>query len=161
MPLAHSDNPALFSPQEASRHELALAVLMDRLSNLPKESLADLAALGHELAQCQDAETFHEIAETMREIIFPEIVGRLNVGSAGTAAPSENLQKWATSVGGRIRDRRTAAGMTQIELAERCGLPQSHISRLESGRHSPSHRTLERIARALGVSVAELDPPDP
>ena len=53
-----------------------------------------------------------------------------------------------------IYDARTAAGLTQIQLAGLAGTTQSVISRLEDGdydRHSLA--TLERIAAALGRRV--------
>ena len=52
------------------------------------------------------------------------------------------------------------AELTQVELAEKSGIPQSHISRLESNKHSPSRATLKRIAKALKVDLSELDPTD-
>ena len=50
---------------------------------------------------------------------------------------------------------RTAAGLTQAELAERIGTTQSAIARLESGRgsNSPSLKTLQKYARALGCRI--------
>ena len=41
-------------------------------------------------------------------------------------------------------------GMTQAELAERCGLAQSHIARIEAGKYSVGFDTLQQIAEALG-----------
>jgi transcriptional regulator with XRE-family HTH domain len=50
---------------------------------------------------------------------------------------------------------RSAAGITQAEVAERIGTTQSAIARLESGRgrHSPSLATLQKYARALGCRL--------
>ena len=50
---------------------------------------------------------------------------------------------------------RTAAGVTQQELAKRIGTTQSAIARLESGKgkHSPSLATLQKYARALGCRL--------
>jgi transcriptional regulator with XRE-family HTH domain len=48
---------------------------------------------------------------------------------------------------------RTAAGLTQAELARRAGTSQSSIARLEAGAASPTLNTLERLARAAGVSL--------
>ncbi|WEV69601.1 helix-turn-helix transcriptional regulator [Bifidobacterium sp. ESL0775] len=48
-------------------------------------------------------------------------------------------------IGARIK-----AEMTQEELAKRCGLRASNISRIESGRSVPSVRTLWKIAKGLG-----------
>ena len=44
-------------------------------------------------------------------------------------------------------------GMTQEELAGRCGLAQSHIARIETGRYSVGFDTLQQIANALGKNV--------
>jgi len=54
-----------------------------------------------------------------------------------------------------ILKARLAAGLTQSEVAARCGTTQSAIARLESGarRHSPSVATLQRYAKALGYSL--------
>jgi transcriptional regulator with XRE-family HTH domain len=57
-----------------------------------------------------------------------------------------------------IKELQLKAGWTQEQLAAESGLPQSHISRLEAGKHSPSRATLEKIAKALGVDVAVFDP---
>lgn len=43
--------------------------------------------------------------------------------------------------------------LTQEELAKRAGVPQSVIARLESGRHLPSLRSLDKIAKKLGLQV--------
>lgn len=45
---------------------------------------------------------------------------------------------------------RLASNMTQRELAEKSGLRQSNISRIESGSASPTVDTLARIAAGLG-----------
>jgi DNA-binding XRE family transcriptional regulator len=56
-----------------------------------------------------------------------------------------------------IRRLREARDMTQQELATRAGLTQGYVSQLESGlKQSPSLPTLRKLARALGVPVAEL-----
>lgn len=44
-------------------------------------------------------------------------------------------------------------GLTQAELAERCGVDQGDISRIERGATSPTARTLQRIADALDADV--------
>lgn len=48
---------------------------------------------------------------------------------------------------------RTAAKLTQAELAERLGTTQSAIARLEAGRVSPSYTTLRRYAEATGTRL--------
>lgn len=46
---------------------------------------------------------------------------------------------------------RTDAGLTQEEVARRMGTTQSVVARLESGRATPSLRTLYRYAEATGT----------
>ena len=48
---------------------------------------------------------------------------------------------------------RTAAKLTQAELARRLGTTQSAIARLEDGRVSPSFATLPRYAEATGTRL--------
>ena len=48
---------------------------------------------------------------------------------------------------------RTAAKLTQAELARRLGTTQSAIARLEGGRVSPSFATLRRYAEATGTRL--------
>ncbi len=56
----------------------------------------------------------------------------------------------------RIRELRTAAHITQEELASRAGISVAFASMLERAARSASIGTLVRVARALGVPLAEL-----
>ena len=60
------------------------------------------------------------------------------------------------SIGERIRALRTEQGLTQKQLGERCGMSDAEIRKFESDRGSPTVRSLQRIANALGSSVAFL-----
>ena len=58
----------------------------------------------------------------------------------------------ARAAGAWVRSRRLAAGMTQEELAAKCGLSVRAISNLERGRTARPHpRSLEMLAAALGL----------
>ena len=48
-------------------------------------------------------------------------------------------------------EARKKKSMTQKQLAERTGITQPDISRLENGRGNPSLRTLNNLARGLGM----------
>jgi DNA-binding XRE family transcriptional regulator len=62
-------------------------------------------------------------------------------------------------VGATIRKLREAKGITQEELAGAVGMMRSNISRIEAAKHRPTLETMERIAKALKVAVAELIAP--
>lgn len=49
---------------------------------------------------------------------------------------------------------RIASGMTQKELAEKSGIRQSNISRIENGNCVPTISTLMALAKALGKKLS-------
>ena len=53
----------------------------------------------------------------------------------------------------QIVEARMEEGLTQQELAERCGMRPSNLCRLENGNGNPSVATLEKIARGLGKKL--------
>jgi transcriptional regulator with XRE-family HTH domain len=59
-------------------------------------------------------------------------------------------------LGARIRTLRQARGATLRELASRAGVTESFLSQVERGVASPSIASVQRIARALDHSIAEL-----
>lgn len=67
--------------------------------------------------------------------------------------------KTTRAVGAVIRKLREAKGITQEELADAVGMMRSNISRIEAAKHRPTLETMERIAKALKVSVADLIAP--
>lgn len=50
-------------------------------------------------------------------------------------------------------DARKAAGLTQKDLADRTGIAQADISKLENGNANPSLRTLQRLADGMGMKL--------
>lgn len=46
--------------------------------------------------------------------------------------------------------------MSQVVFGERCGFYQTYLSRVETGRATPSLNAMEVIANALGLTVFEL-----
>jgi DNA-binding XRE family transcriptional regulator len=53
----------------------------------------------------------------------------------------------ALRLGQMVYDRRTELGLTQAELAERAGMTQPQLSRLESGGATPTVPLLARLPR--------------
>ena len=63
-------------------------------------------------------------------------------------------------LGTRIKALREERALLQKQVAEKAGLTASKVSQIESGRLTPSLRTLGKLAHALGVSIPELlEPP--
>ena len=58
-----------------------------------------------------------------------------------------------------VRELRRSADLTQTELARAAGTSQPTIAAYESGRKSPSLRTLSRMARAVGLEAVVVFPP--
>ncbi len=48
-------------------------------------------------------------------------------------------------------DARVQQNMTQKELAEKTGIAQTEISRIENGSRNPSIRLLQRLADGMGM----------
>lgn len=60
-------------------------------------------------------------------------------------------------IGRMLKALREAKGFSQVELAARAKVERTYIVKLESGdKKNPSLAILQRLARALGVPVAEL-----
>jgi transcriptional regulator with XRE-family HTH domain len=53
----------------------------------------------------------------------------------------------------QLRALRKQRGMTQKELAAKCGTQQQRIAEIESGQYSPSLDTLRPILRALNAEL--------
>lgn len=61
-----------------------------------------------------------------------------------------------TQLGMRIRYLRKQKGMSQLDLALEADINKNYISDLERGSRNPSLLILERIAKALDVSLENL-----
>lgn len=59
-------------------------------------------------------------------------------------------------LGSNLKEVRTAAGLTQAELAERAGVSRKTINTVENGVFVPSTTLALTLARTLGVTVEEL-----
>ena len=60
------------------------------------------------------------------------------------------------TVSGRIRYLRKQAGLTQAQLGEKMDVSHSSVALIEKGEHNPTLHTLQKIATALNVDMAEL-----
>ena len=72
------------------------------------------------------------------------------------SSPEASDSPIEVDLGARIRALRLARGETLRRLAADAGVTESFLSQVERGVASPSIATVQRIARALGQSIAEL-----
>ena len=61
-----------------------------------------------------------------------------------------------TRFGERLRYLRLNNGLSQEELADRCGLDRTYIGGIERGERNPSLVNIDRIATALHIPMAVL-----
>lgn len=63
----------------------------------------------------------------------------------------------AFTLGWKLRELRLEAGMTQMELAEKVGIQQREITRIENGKGNPTLRTIMRLLLAFDKTLAIAD----
>ncbi len=137
---------------------LALSILTDRIGRLPKTDRDELFELLQEWRKADDVEEQRSIRRAMEEILAQTPIRFQTFPLAPEKPLARGLKTWAEHVGHKIRELREKAGLNQAQLAEKAGLTQSHISRLENAEHSATNLTLEKIAKALGVELGQIDP---
>lgn len=59
-------------------------------------------------------------------------------------------------LGLRVKELRELSDLTQEKLAAKAGISRNYISSIENGRYSPSIETLNKIAKALDVTVLQI-----
>lgn len=60
------------------------------------------------------------------------------------------------NVGKQIKEARKKAGLTQAQLAEKCGLATITIRQYESGKREPNMGQIVNLASALNISILHL-----
>ena len=58
--------------------------------------------------------------------------------------------------GKRVAELRKKAGYSQESFAFRCDVDRTYIGTIERGEKSPTLNTIEKIAKALGMTIKEL-----
>lgn len=56
-------------------------------------------------------------------------------------------------IGEKIKRERLKNRLKQYELAKKVGISNTYLSDIEVGRTSPSLKTLDKIAKSLGVDI--------
>ena len=60
------------------------------------------------------------------------------------------------TIGERIREARTAKGLTQEQLAQQLGVSNKTISKWENGKCMPDYSIIQRLCDVIHVSLPEL-----
>lgn len=70
--------------------------------------------------------------------------------------PKANQREITIRFGQALRERRMDLRLSQEAFAEKADLHRTYIADIERGKRNVSLRNIEKIARALNLSVAEL-----
>jgi transcriptional regulator with XRE-family HTH domain len=62
----------------------------------------------------------------------------------------------AVAFGAAVRSARTTRGIAQEALAHLSKIERSHVGKIERGEHMPTIAAVLKIAKALGITGAEL-----
>jgi transcriptional regulator with XRE-family HTH domain len=76
--------------------------------------------------------------------------------SAPLAPPPPEANTVAMNIGATIRTYRLQKGMSQGDIEKRTGLLRCYLSRVENGHTVPSLETLQKIAHALDLQLAQF-----
>lgn len=60
-------------------------------------------------------------------------------------------------IGEKIKQQRKRLKMTQFELAEKVGIHEKQLSRIEAGLHYPSLENFIKILRALNINLCDFE----
>lgn len=150
--------------------QIEQSVKAGKPSETEKARIASLVELCVAYAQESDSDEKENIIRTLEEISE----------NAPLELPTETVDDWETrlnSVDTSFRKAKEAseqrrrkfqkkyfsfrakAGLqTQEAVARKAGLRRSYVAVIEAGGHFPQQKTLQKLARAFGVDVAELLP---
>jgi transcriptional regulator with XRE-family HTH domain len=67
--------------------------------------------------------------------------------------PSEDVR---ATIGRNVSRLRKEAGLKQNDVAEKCGMFRTYLSRIENGTANPTAIALVSLASAFGVTVGDL-----
>lgn len=68
---------------------------------------------------------------------------------------NKKQSKYNSTFGTRLKSLRKAKGLTQEALAEKANVDSKHLCRIENDKHFPSHKTLNKLLNALGITLEE------
>lgn len=153
-------SPVVMEDGERERKEIKR--WFSAYSMLPPKKQARVKKLVELFWEADSQEEREDITNAVSEIIIPvwrgvKLSKPVDVEEGVPDEERKAVDGYFRKIGETVREFREKAGMNQIQLAEKSGLTQSHISRLEAGKHAPTQKTIIKIAKALGVAPGKLD----
>jgi transcriptional regulator with XRE-family HTH domain len=61
------------------------------------------------------------------------------------------------NLGLKIKQMRKAKGWTQEQLAERIGIDNKHLSRIEKGYHMPNYQIIKKLAQIFNFDIRNFE----
>ena len=89
----------------------------------------------------------------IREVPAPRVDYAVVALDDQPSASESPARGWCAIIGPKIASYRRSMGLTQQQLAEKTGIDQAAISRIESGRANPTLNTLDALAEGVGASL--------
>lgn len=69
---------------------------------------------------------------------------------------NKNEQETLDKLSIKLKDFRSTSGLSQEQLAEKCGFNRTYISLLERAKRNPSMLNLKKLSIGLEVSLSDL-----
>ena len=95
------------------------------------------------------SDDFHKLIEDIESEVKAE-------GPAAEAELRELRREF--SIASQLMTLRREQKLTQRQLAEKSGIPQSEISRIETGDANPTFATLSALAEPFGARIGFISP---
>jgi DNA-binding XRE family transcriptional regulator len=133
-----------------------------------RERTAAIVELCFEFDRETDREEKKNILRTLEEISANKSLelpsesiddweGKLKATDRNYAKADSVVEKRTNDFLKKYFSFRAKAGLaTQADVARKSGLSRSYVAVIESGEHMPQQKTLQKLAAAFGVDVAEL-----
>lgn len=92
----------------------------------------------------------HNISWARKAFLSEGYTGKINIKRG-------NDMKEQITIGQRIRQLRHKADMLAVELSERTGIAAATISKYENDKREPSLRNIQKILKAVGSSLRDIE----
>lgn len=140
-----------------------LQKILTHILQFPEQKMGRIVDLACRYRFSSDTAEQQEILAVLTELLTQDVslaiaTTALDLDDTVNIEDRRKVVAYRKRVGSTVKQLREERHLTQNQLADMSGLPQSHISRIEHGRHAMTSETVRRIAAALKVEMGEVDP---